>query len=92
MAFMVSASIGAGGGSLRLPKRYTKRATVDVVASVATTGNIPEPKIPTAVEANAPIPICKIPSIAEALPAFFVKGISANVVPFGIAVPTPPRR
>jgi len=41
------------------------------------------PKALTAIEANAPIPICRVPSKEEAVPAFLSKGASASAAELG---------
>jgi hypothetical protein len=40
-------------------------------------------KAPTPAEIRPPIPICMNPSRAEALPAFFLNGLSAIAAAFG---------
>ncbi len=44
-------------------------------------------KSPTPVEANAPMPICRKPSTADALPTFLLKGASAMAAALGYAIP-----
>src|SRR6202012_3745164 len=58
------------------------------MAMIATLGvEVPLLKALTPTEANAPIPICKAPSKAEALPAFLLKGASARAAAFGLVKP-----
>lgn len=44
------------------------------------------------VDMTAPTPSCMNPSIAEALPAFFEKGISATDAALGYVMPAQPRK
>ena len=52
----------------------------------------PELKSPTPDEASAPVPICRKPNKAEALPAFLPNGASASVVAFGDEMPRHKRK
>lgn len=53
---------------------------------------LPESKSPTPADASAPIPICRKPIKAEALPAFLPKGASASDVACGDKMPMHERK
>jgi hypothetical protein len=70
--------------SVFLPISRVINARIEETAMMAIIGvELPLLNRLTPTEANAPTPICKAPSKADALPAFFAKGARQRAAAFG---------